>query len=192
MHISSCLWSSHAVPAGSAEVNFAEPEGAWPAANHRQHKVDKSKKREEPPQQHPFRGATAPKVNLYASAAILSMDTWLAEIQRREPVKPNAKQFAIVAIVARRIKYEMLQEQAPVPGPRADDEEPMLDLIHGLPGTGKSEVIVWLKELFHLIGWQHGVQYVCLAVQNSMAASIAPWPWWTRAAFSASCFRMRT
>ena len=65
----------------------------------------------------------------------------------------------------------MRQEQAAESLPQPHDE-PMLDLIHGLPGTGKSEVIAWLKELFHLLGWKHGVQYVCLAMQNPMAASI--------------------
>ena len=30
--------------------------------------------------------------------------------------------------------------------------------------TGKSKVIAWIRELFeHVLGWQHGVQFVCLA-----------------------------
>ena len=70
------------------------------------------------------------------------------------------------------MKCEMRQEQAVGTGQGSDTAEPLLDLIHGLPGTGKSEVMAWLKEFFSLLGWQHGVQYVCFAVQNSMAANI--------------------
>ena len=48
----------------------------------------------------------------------------------------------------------------------------MLDLLHGLPGTGKSHAIKWVRECFEIIGWTHGVQFVCLAFQNAMAAHI--------------------
>ena len=42
-------------------------------------------------------------------------------------------------------------------------EEPLLDLVHGFPGTGKSRVIQWMRELMEKgLGWEHGVQFVCL------------------------------
>ena len=48
-----------------------------------------------------------------------------------------------------------------------------MDLIHGFPGTGKSEMIRWMRDLLeNVLGWQHGVQFVNLAYLNSMAASI--------------------
>ena len=97
---------------------------------------------------------------------------WLTELTRRQTLKPNKKQFAILKRVAQRLQYEMRQEQNSVTDSSSPDEEPMFDLIHGFPGTGKREVIAWLKDLFHAIGWQHGVQYVCFAMQNSMAANI--------------------
>ena len=51
--------------------------------------------------------------------------------------------------------------------------EPLLDLVHGLPGTGKSAVIKWMRRLMEDgLGWEHGVQFVCLAFQNAMAAQI--------------------
>ena len=46
MQISSCLWSSDAVHTAIAKAAPAEPDGSWPAANHRQHKLDKGKKQE--------------------------------------------------------------------------------------------------------------------------------------------------
>lgn len=52
--------------------------------------------------------------------------------------------------------------------------EPIFDVIHGLPGTGKSKVIAWICELFmDVLGWESGNQFVCLAIQNTMAANIA-------------------
>ncbi len=51
--------------------------------------------------------------------------------------------------------------------------EPMVDMVHGLPGARKSKVIEWLRELFEWqLKWTHGVQFVCLAFQNAMAANI--------------------
>ena len=53
------------------------------------------------------------------------------------------------------------------------DVEPMLDVVHGIPGFGKSRLIKWIRELFEeIMGWKHGVQFICLAFQNVMAASI--------------------
>ena len=46
-------------------------------------------------------------------------------------------------------------------------------MIHGFPGTGKSRVISWMRKLMEEgLGWEHGVQFVCLAFQNAMAAQI--------------------
>ena len=51
--------------------------------------------------------------------------------------------------------------------------EPLLDLVHGFPGTGKSAIIAWMRQLMEEgLGWEHGVQFVCLAFQNAMAAQI--------------------
>ena len=51
--------------------------------------------------------------------------------------------------------------------------EPLFDLIHGIPGAGKSKVIAWICELFtDVLGWTSGNQFICLAVQNTMAANI--------------------
>ena len=72
-------------------------------------------------------------------------------MRRQGPIRPNDEQFAVLEAVANRIKHEMRQEQSEG-RVVADDTEPMLDLIHGFPGTGKSEVIKWLQSLFKLIG----------------------------------------
>jgi hypothetical protein len=49
----------------------------------------------------------------------------------------------------------------------------LFDLAHGFPGTGKTELVFWIRELFEKqLGWTHGIEFVCLAYQNIMAANI--------------------
>ena len=46
-------------------------------------------------------------------------------------------------------------------------------LAQGLPGVGKSELIMWARRFFEeVMGWDHGVQYACVASMNTMAALI--------------------
>ena len=71
----------------------------------------------------------------------------------------------------RRLKLEILEQQQQ--RINEHDKEPLFDIIHGLPGTGKSRVIQWMRRLMEEgLGWEHGVQFICLAFQNSMAAAI--------------------
>ena len=70
-----------------------------------------------------------------------------------------------------RLKLELREQQTNTVN--QSDREPLLDLIHGFPGTGKSRVIAWQRQLMEEgLGWTHGVQFVCLAFQNAMAAQI--------------------
>ena len=73
--------------------------------------------------------------------------------------------------LARRLKTEIAEPMAETTG--KSTHEPMFGLVHGLPGTGKTYVVKWVRRLFEeALGWQHGVQFVFLAFQNSMAALI--------------------
>ena len=84
---------------------------------------------------------------------------------------PNEEQYAVLTHVAKRVEQEWFEERAGTM--EASNEEPLFDLVHGLPGTGKSRVIAWIRELFiDVLGWTHGNQFVCLAFQNTMAANI--------------------
>ena len=87
----------------------------------------------------------------------------------KEP--PNAEQRAFLRHLVQRLKQEVYEKQAGRVNESA--EEPLLDLIHGFPGTGKSRLIAWMRVLMEQgLGWEHGVQFVCLAFQNAMAAQI--------------------
>ena len=73
--------------------------------------------------------------------------------------------------IASRVEKELTEERAGLVSATAD--EPYFDLIHGIPGAGKSRVIAWICELFtDILGWSNENQFVCLAVQNTMAANI--------------------
>ena len=88
-----------------------------------------------------------------------------------EKVKPNDGQLQFLTCAANRLKHERRREQGIIGEHQQPEEEPMLDRIHGYPGTSKSKIIKWLRQLFCVLGWQHEVHCVCLAVQSSMAAS---------------------
>ena len=53
------------------------------------------------------------------------------------------------------------------------EDEPVRHMIQTLPGAGTSELIEWICRAFEeVFGFQHGVHYVCLASQNTMASLI--------------------
>ena len=85
--------------------------------------------------------------------------------------KPNQKQLEFLEHFVRRLKVEWLEKhQGTI---NETPEEPLQDLIHGFPGTGKSAMIGWMRQVMEEgLGWEHGVQFVCLAFQNAMAAQI--------------------
>ena len=96
---------------------------------------------------------------------------WVLEVAAREQ-GPTAQQLAVLSAVAERILQEVEAEKL---GGAAKpwSVEPLRALIHGEPGTGKSRVIQWMRELFEeALGWTHGQQFLCVAFQNRMAAAI--------------------
>ena len=67
----------------------------------------------------------------------------------------NAEQKAFLEHFVRRLKMEVLEERQRTVG--ASRQEPLLDLVHGFPGTGKSRVIAWMRQLMEEgLGWIHG------------------------------------
>ena len=68
-----------------------------------------------------------------------------------------------------RCKEEHAEEQRE----RVGTSEPLRGLLHGVPGAGKSQFLLWVKEFFlQVCAWQHGVQFVFLASQNTMCSLI--------------------
>ena len=61
-------------------------------------------------------------------------------------------------------------------GKRKPDVEvgtPLFRMVHGLPGSGKSRLIKWLKEYFEEVWlWTQEKQYALVAPMNTMADNI--------------------
>ena len=84
---------------------------------------------------------------------------------------PTGDQLKVLTHIAARLEKELTEERSGMVS--TTQVEPLFDLIHGIPGAGKSRVIAWICELFtDVLGWTSGNQFVGLAVQNTMAASI--------------------
>ena len=94
----------------------------------------------------------------------------LAAICKGDP-KPNQEQLAFLKKFAFRLQEECRHALNQVN--ETEMTEPMLDLVHGFPGTGKSALIAWMQEIMEKgLGWKPGIQYVCLAFSNVMATHI--------------------
>ena len=58
----------------------------------------------------------------------------------------------------------MLQAEAPAP---------LFRLVHGLPGSGKSQILKWLRSYFIEVWlWEEGIHFQFVAPLNSMADNI--------------------
>ena len=106
-------------------------------------------KKEESSKDAPFdsqRNAAASWVDANAGTCL---DDTMARIMKGTPnargiiMRPNAQQEQFLKHFIRRLKVEVLEIQQQ--NVNQNIEEPLLDLIHGFPGTGKSEVIAWMR-----------------------------------------------
>ena len=118
----------------------------------------------------PFQEERHAAATWHRDDAAITVDHVLRDMQQSEE-PPNSQQLAFLKHFARRLKVEILEMKQRTC--EASTQEPLLDLVHGFPGTGKSKVIGWMRSLMEKgLGWVHGIQFVCLAFQNAMAAQI--------------------
>ena len=101
----------------------------------------------------------------------------LVEAKNDEGVSlaPYAEQWRFMDVVHRRCVLEALEEQKGCINRTAEEPERVLG--HGLPGSGKTQIMKWLAQYFQKVwGWTHGTQYVFLAPLLTMAARINGFP----------------
>jgi len=100
-----------------------------------------------------------------------SLRGWLQDVRQRRnddglPLYKDA-QVAVLEKVITRMCRELQQEAAEV-----DLDDPLLWCVHGGPGTGKTETLKLLKELFGECGWQMGLEYQMAALQAITAQAV--------------------
>ena len=83
----------------------------------------------------------------------------------------NTKQFDFLQLVADRlmVEYGLMDPQTSL---REDGAEPLRYMLHGPPGTGKSHVAKFVKQLFGLVGMKEGIDYQFMAFQATNAVDM--------------------
>ena len=109
-------------------------------------------------------------------------DRWAYEVfDNPKSVSPTQEQAEVLKVVHNRVtqeEYELAGEQRQSGWSRGRWQEstldrPLLRLVHGLPGSGKSKLIGWLKEYFEEVWqWTRNKQYALIAPMNTMADNI--------------------
>ena len=98
---------------------------------------------------------------------LMNVRAWLTNL-KKEAKKPSDVQMSILQRVFARCELEAREIQTSAIN--ESSQEPLREMIQGLPGAGKSELIHWVCRGFvDIFGYEHGVQFVKIASQNSMA-----------------------
>ena len=94
-------------------------------------------------------------------------EPWKAEICHTDRcIRPNKQQNDTLQSIHHRCVAEVVDADN-------NSSEPFLRLIHGLPGSGKSELLRWSRSYFEKVWlWTLGRELVFIAPQNSMTANI--------------------
>ena len=93
---------------------------------------------------------------------------WLHSGQVRGAL--NDKQFEMLELIVDRILVENKLQTPQVA--KRQTEEPLRYLLHGPPGTGKSHVLSFIRQLFDLVGYKQGIDYAVVAFQAVNAADL--------------------
>jgi len=85
---------------------------------------------------------------------------------------PTVEQLSLLDRVHVRCLEERAEESQSLSA-QGHSSSPMVELVHGLPGSGKTKVIKMIFTYFNEVwGWSHGNEFVGLAPMNSMAGNI--------------------
>ena len=109
-----------------------------------------------------------PSVMAQEPLTVAMLDEWLQS--DRVSNRTNPKQFEFLELVVDRIKVEA----SLIPPHQAlrKTDEPLRWLLHGPPGTGKSHVLTFLRELLGMAGQPYGLHYEIIAFQAVNAADL--------------------
>ena len=109
-----------------------------------------------------------PSVKQQEPVTVEKLRQWLDSDRVRRGT--NAKQHELLELVVDRI----LVEAGLLPPEESSRQtaDPLVWLLHGPPGTGKSHVLGFIRDLFALIGYVYGLDYEVVAFQAVNAADL--------------------
>jgi len=116
-----------------------------------------------------FKDPTDPSLRANKKYSARDIWDWLEKQRNRKDQagKPAVRQaqMEMLQVVCQRMCDELAEDAA-----EATVRAPLLWMLHGGPGTGKSEVLKLCKELFRdVCGWQMGLEFQMMALQAVMA-----------------------
>eukprot|EP00973_Karenia_brevis_P013215 1793645-Karenia_brevis.AAC.1 len=84
------------------------------------------------------------------------MEKWRQQTYHNQERSPTMAQREIINYIHARTSYEFFMEDnlPQLPFTKSLQPQPMLDLLPGLPGSSKSEVLKWLRS-YEEVGWKY-------------------------------------
>ena len=96
-------------------------------------------------------------------------DVWAWYRKQAGKKTVRAKQLEMLKVVCQRVCDELSENND-----GACRSHPLIHLLHGIPGTGKSEVLKMIRNLFQEVcGWEQGLDFQILALQAVTADLLA-------------------
>ena len=115
------------------------------------------------------------RTETYRSDYLKAYADWKIEMTTAEKL-PNLQQWQVLDLIHDRCKYELMEERNHCINATSNPlhKEPLFRLVHGLPGSGKSQLLKWIGNYFESVWeWKNGVHFIFLAPLNSMATGIS-------------------
>ena len=112
-----------------------------------------------------------PAANALGRVSERLLSEWLISDHVRSSLNPEQREFLQLVVQRVLVEYGLMQAHQTT----RNSEEPLLWLLHGGPGTGKSHVLNFVRrELFQqLLGYVQGIDFQVTAFQATNAADIS-------------------
>lgn len=96
------------------------------------------------------------------------LQAWLDSDTVRKQTNPKQLEFLKLVVDRVMVEIGLIKEEESL----RKTSDPLLWLLHGPPGTGKSHVLGFVKELFEMMGYTYGLDYEVAAFQAVNAADL--------------------
>ena len=112
------------------------------------------------------------RMHIYTVEWETNYDQWRRELQKADKA-PYAEQWVVLDAVHEQCRLEQCYERSQSHG-NGQLSSAIFKLIHGLPGSGKTQLMLWIRSYFEEVwNWEAGTHFVFLAPLNTMAANIS-------------------